>query len=266
MNLMILVDKDIKRLSKDLIVTGYKEENVNAVSYDLSIDQIVLEDGNKDCYCLDPNEVVFIKTNEEISMPRNLMGRIGEKNSRMRLGLFVSGPHYFPGHRTYMFLRVMNISSNQIEIKKGDKIAQIFFEELIQEPEADYSMQEGSSFNNESQYRGLGNYQSEYSKHITKIEKLNQDLDRKENSIYVNIMTFMGLFVSIFSLITLNFSNYKVDLSKESIIAMNLSLGLVICLFMGLILIFLNRAKSKKYLFTYVSLMIILILILLLIL
>lgn len=175
---MILVDKDIKRLSKDLIVTGYKEENVNAVSYDLSIDQIVLEDGNKDCYCLDPNEVVFIKTNEEISMPRNLMGRIGEKNSRMRLGLFVSGLHYFPGHRTYMFLRVMNISSNQIEIKKGDKIAQIFFEELIQEPEADYSMQEKSSFNNESQYRGLGNYQSEYSKHITKIEKLNQDLDR----------------------------------------------------------------------------------------
>lgn len=180
----------------------------------------------------------------------------------MRLGLFVSGPHYFPGHRTYMFLRVMNISSNKIEIKKGDKIAQIFFEELTQEPEQDYSMQTGASFNNENQYRGLGNYQSEYNKQIIKIEKLNQDLESKENSIYVNIMTFMGLFVSIFSLITLNFSNYTKDLSKESIISMNLSLGLVICLFMGLILIFLNRAKSKKYLIAYIALLFILILIL----
>lgn len=259
---MILVDKDIKKLAKDIIVSGYKEENVNAVSYDLSIRQIVLEQGNVDFYTLNPNEVVFIKTNEEVCIPKNLMGRIGEKNSRMRLGLFVSGPHYFPGHRTYMFLRVMNISSNKIEIKKGDKIAQIFFEELTQEPEQDYSMQTGASFNNENQYRGLGNYQSEYNKQIIKIEKLNQDLESKENSIYVNIMTFMGLFVSIFSLITLNFSNYTKDLSKESIISMNLSLGLVICLFMGLILIFLNRAKSKKYLIAYIALLFILILIL----
>ena len=167
---MILVDKEIKTLAKDIIVTGYKEENVNSVSYDLSINQIVLEDSNKDYYTLNPNEVVFIKTNEEISMPRNLMGRIGEKNSLMRLGLFVSGPHYFPGHRTFMFLRVMNISCHKIEIKKGDKIAQIFFEQLTQECECDYSMQEGASFNNENQYRGLGNYQNKYSKQIIKLK------------------------------------------------------------------------------------------------
>lgn len=76
---MILVDKDIKKLAKDIIVSGYKEENVNAVSYDLSIRQIVLEQGNVDFYTLNPNEVVFIKTNEEVCIPKNLMGRIGEK-------------------------------------------------------------------------------------------------------------------------------------------------------------------------------------------
>ena len=46
------------------------------------------------------------------------MGRIGEKNSRMRQGLWVSGPHYFPGHKTYIYLRVQNLTADTIKIKK----------------------------------------------------------------------------------------------------------------------------------------------------
>ena len=70
----------------------------------------------------------------------------------------------------------------------------------------------------------------------------------------------MGIFVSIFSLIMVNFSNItKGTLTKGFIVPMNLSLGVVITLFMGLILIFLNKAKSKGFLIAYIVILIILI-------
>ncbi len=74
----------------------------------------------------------------------------------------------------------------------------------------------------------------------------------------------MGIFVSIFSLIMVNFSNItKGTLTKGFIVPMNLSLGVVIALFMGLILIFLNKAKSKGFLIAYIVILIILIIMLL---
>ena len=110
---MILVDKDIKSRQSEIFCDGcYKESCVNAVSYDLHILGIVAQDELADSYVLHPNEVIFVKMEEKIHMPKDLMGRIGEKNSRIRQGLWVSGPHYFPGHETYIYLRVQNITSD----------------------------------------------------------------------------------------------------------------------------------------------------------
>lgn len=72
---MLLVDKQIKELSSSIIVSGYDEGNVTAVSYDLSIDSIILENGDKNAYSLLPNETVFVKTQEKIKMPHDLLGR-----------------------------------------------------------------------------------------------------------------------------------------------------------------------------------------------
>ena len=76
----------------------------------------------------------------------------------MRQGLKVDASHYQPGHVTYAFLRVQNISENIIELSWGMKIAQIMFEQLTQIPEKPYSKQENASFQDEVQYVGLGNY------------------------------------------------------------------------------------------------------------
>ena len=112
---MILVDKDIKQYvdSQQLIVSGFKEKNLNGISYDLTMDVMCDEEGKEHReYDLKPGETVFVKTQEKISIPENIVGRIAEKNSRMRQGLVVDGPHYQPGHVTYVFLRVTNISEN----------------------------------------------------------------------------------------------------------------------------------------------------------
>lgn len=253
---MILVDKDIRQRASEIFVEGYSETDVTSISYDLHIQGIIIDDSLSDSYILRPGEVVFVKTVEMIHMPEDLMGRIGEKNSRMRQGLVVSGPHYYPGHKTYIYLRVHNITSGTIKIKRGDKIAQIFFEQLSATPDITYAQQSGASFNDEEQYRGLAKYKDEYEERMHKMQDANRNLDEKINHLYANILTLMGVFVSVFSIIMVNFSNItSKNYSKDIIISMNLSLGIVIALFIGLLLVFINKANNKWFLLLYIIIM-----------
>ena len=47
---MILVDKEIKQMvsDKQLIISGYNEDNINGVSYDLTIDGIFTNSSKND--------------------------------------------------------------------------------------------------------------------------------------------------------------------------------------------------------------------------
>ena len=127
-------------------------------------------------------------------------------------------------------------------------------------PDKDYSQQVNASFNNEDAYRGLANYKDEYEDRLTQIKDADKKLDEKINNIYANILTIMGLFVSVFSIVMVNFTNISENnLTKEFIVPMNISLGIVITLFVGLLLIFINKAKSKWFLVAYIILMIIMI-------
>ena len=165
---MVLIDKQIKELVNEgkLIVTNYKSENLGGVSYDLTIDNIIAEDDISFEYVLKPKEFVIVKTNEELYIPDNMLGKVEEKNSLLRLGLFVSGPVYQPGHRTYGFLRVYNMSNSEIKLQKDFKIAQIFFEELSGVPYETYNKKKNASFNNEEKYKKYGLYDNEYKKII----------------------------------------------------------------------------------------------------
>ena len=76
---MILFDKNMRVLIDNimLIVTNYKPENLGCVSYDLTISDIIVNDEELKEYILKPQEFVMIKTNEEIKVPENLIGKIG---------------------------------------------------------------------------------------------------------------------------------------------------------------------------------------------
>lgn len=161
---MILVDKDIKKLGSTLIVDFYSEDNIGAVSYDLTAD-IYFKSSEKDSnkqYVLKPNEFIIVKTKEKLKMPNDLLGIIAEKNSLIRLGLMVSGPRYQPGHETYIYLRVLNISDKNIVLKENLNIAHIFFETLADIPNKTYNQQNRASFNDEVNYKGFGKYDKEY--------------------------------------------------------------------------------------------------------
>lgn len=260
---MILVDKDIReRVSnKQLIIFGFEESHLNGVSYDLTMDVACDDKGiEHPVFELHPGETVFVKTLEKLSIPLDILGRIAEKNSRMRQGLRVEGPHYQPGHTTYAFLRVQNISENIIELSRGMTIAQIMFEQLSQEPDMPYSKQSGASFQDEVQYVGLGNYKEEYENQTRKhVEQAKEDIESMSQKIYGNVLTIMGVLVAIFSLLTINyqaFTNAAVD--AKYIVAMNLTLALCIVVMMGIILLFVNKANSKKIQWIYIAVLVVL--------
>lgn len=169
---MFLNDKDIRTriFTEKLIENDYSEDQLNSVSYDLTIGKIISDTKAENSYILAPSEVIFIKTKEKLNMPYDLMGIVSEKNSRMRQGLRVDAPKYFPGHSTYMFLRIENLSNNSIQLKRGMKIAQIMFCTLSGQPETTYDNQPNASFNNEDVYKGLGKYQDEYRNQISSID------------------------------------------------------------------------------------------------
>ncbi|WP_238703778.1 hypothetical protein [Catenibacterium mitsuokai] len=162
-----------------------------------------------------------------------------QKNSLIRQGITIVSPVYNPGHRTPIYIRVENISPNIFKISKNLSIAQLVFEQLSSKPNHSYDQQVNASFNDEWKYRGLSNYKDYYEQRTSKANKAKKELEDKESSIYTNILTMMGIFVSIFSLITVNFNqlNSK-NLTGDFILKMNLSLGIIITLFIGLIMIF----------------------------
>lgn len=258
---MVLVDKDIKERinDKQLIIFGYNEDNVNGVSYDLTIECIYADgDDNVAEYDIAPGETVFVKSMEKLSIPNDILGRVGEKNSRMRQGLKVDAPHYQPGHVTYAYIRVQNISKNIITLKKGAKIAQIFFEKLTQVPDMPYSAQESASFQNETNFVGVGNYKELYEKETKKhVDEVKEDIENISHKIYANVLTIMGVLVAIFSLLSINYQAFaKAKVDFNYIIAMNLTLALSIVVMFGIILIFINKAKEKKFLIWYLVILI----------
>ena len=257
---MILVDKDIKQYvdSHQLIVSGFKEENLNGISYDLTMDVMCDEEGKEHReYDLKPGETVFVKTQEKISIPENIVGRIAEKNSRMRQGLVVDGPHYQPGHVTYVFLRVTNISENLLVLTHDMKIAQIMFEKLTQVPAMPYSAQVGASYQNEVSYKGLGNYKEEYEKQTKReIQHAKESIEDLSQKIYANVLTLMGVLVAIFAMISINYQAFtNAKISMAYVLVMNLSMTLCIVVMLGLILIFVNKAKNKKFLWLYICIL-----------
>ena len=76
----------------------------------------------------------------------------------------------------------------------------------------------------------------------------------------------MGIFVSIFSLIIVNFNqlNSK-NLTGDFILKMNLSLG-IITLFIGLIMIFLRKREDNKIMKYFIGLLVIMLIALLIVL
>lgn len=260
---MILTEREIAtRIENGELIDNnpgeYKPENLHCISYDIAIGGIVSDekDANgtyKDVksYYLQPGETIFVKSDIKLKLPMDCIGIVYERNSVMRQGLEVDGPVYQPGHETYAFLRVRNIFAREKKLSLGDPIAQIRFEKLESVPLKTYGQDE-DLYQYEDAFRGVqGEMKHSWESETIRYEKKIEELNEKEMRIYANVLTFMGIFVSIFSLLTFSFSSNMLDVNPKNIVLIDLSVGLILYLLMGVILILVNHIKRSRFLCLY---------------
>lgn len=215
---MFLADKQIKEIGPK-VITPFDESKVGAISYDLTAKSFYSDvDRGENEYTLEPFCSVFVESEEEITLPNNMLGMINLRNSRLRQGLSLESPVYQPGHKTPVFFRVTNTTASRITLKKGDGLASIMISVLSSDVEIPYS----GTFQNESQYKGMGDYHDVYSKSIKNFDKKFEDVKNVEKSIYSNVLAIMAIFVAAFSILNVNVTLCQSAIPIENLVIFNL--------------------------------------------
>ena len=226
---MIYYDKLMKEKREELI-QPFSDENVTAISYDLSTEAFALEPGKESRrFVLDPGDSVFVKSKETIELPANVIGKVILRNSRIRQGLDLTAPIYYTGHHTKVLFRVTNISKKRIELDTENGIASLMFEDIGGEVEKVYS----GAFQKEFDFNGMGSYSSEYQDEIFDIEKKVDDIRHIEKNIYGNVLAIMAVFVGVFSLVNINLQN--VSMGMLDLISLDLTMVGAVGFFIAII-------------------------------
>mgnify|MGYP005756319897 FL=1 len=199
---MYLVDRDLKKLAECGNIKNVSYDSIDSVSFDLHIDGIMCDDGKQSYKEIYPGESTIVSCLEEIEMPDDMIGIVIQKNSRLRTGITINSPVYRPGHKTKIFISVTNNSGKIIELSSGESIGAFMIERLENKPDTVYS----GGFQNEHEYKGLGNYKGIWDIKTKEIEKKYDSVKSLEKNIYGTVMTILTIFIGIFSLINFEVS------------------------------------------------------------
>lgn len=196
---MLLSDARIRKLIEDGVIEDARPDNVGPVSYDL-VTKGFYRDGTELTEVeLAPGESVFVGSREVVRLPGDIAARVLLKNSRIRQGLALDAPLYFPGHATRIYFRVTNVSASTISLDAGKGIAQVTFEGVdgVEHP---YS----GAFSDEFSFSGLGSYEDVYGDQIREVEEKRDELKGIEHRIYGTVLTLFGIFAAIFTFVNVN--------------------------------------------------------------
>lgn len=219
---MLLSHQSILACINDGVIKGGKSENAGPVSYDLTTQNFFADKTSYNqklvSYALNPGDSVFVASVEVVNLPSDLACGVRIKNSRLRLGLHLDAPLYFPGHETRVYFRVTNVSGDVILLDTKKGIAQLVFERLDRPTDAPYE----GAFSDEDAFRGLGDYESRYEHDLKKVEKKAAEVEGVEKRIYGNVMTLMAIFAAVFTLVNVNMSCQQAP-DVKLVIAINLA-------------------------------------------
>lgn len=216
---MILIDKQMLE-KRDTLITPFSEDHVSNICYDLTTKTFCNAPGKESSdVTLAPGDTVFVKSQEEIHLPKDICAKVLLRNSRIRQGLDLTAPVYQPGHCTNVFYRITNISKSTIKLNASDSdgIASIMFLQLKEEVAKPYE----GAFQSEFDFRGMGQYTSSLSKEMTDIEEKVDNIKSIEKDMYGNVLALMAIFVGIFSLINVNITLAAEKVNMLSIITLN---------------------------------------------
>jgi dCTP deaminase len=104
-----------------LILEPYGTECQQPASYDLRADSD---------YTLDCGVLSLIASLEWIELPSDLAATLRCRSSFARRGVQISGGFVDPGFRGHLTLCLLNLGTDTIHLKKGDRIIQIILHEI----------------------------------------------------------------------------------------------------------------------------------------
>lgn len=197
---MPLGDTKIRELFNSGVIEGGDAGNIGPVSYDLTTEAFHKVDGKSKRVELAPGDSVFVSTVETINLPDDITADVRLRNSRIRLGLSLDAPLYFPGHHTRVFYRVTNVSANAITLDTSKGIAQLVFERVDGGVSSPYH----GAFADEFDYAGLGRYESAYADDYRKVSDKLDEVKGIERRMYGNVLAIMAIIAAVFTLVNVN--------------------------------------------------------------
>ncbi len=248
---MVLSDIQIRRLlsAETPLLQDYAPENIGSISYDLRTKCYYDKNQAMQSCQLLPGASVYVESREIINLPDNLLARVTLRNSRIRQGLSIQAPVYQPGHKTRIHFRLTNQSNSTISIHASDSFAALIFETLETAPSQTYS----GTFQEEFEFRGLGDYEPQLKGQMTELDKKVEDIRHIEKGLYANVINLMIIFIGIFSLININVNLAVSDSSDLSrLLIFNLSTVGSIA-FMTCVLHTIMGSRNKKLLPVWIA-------------
>lgn len=141
-----LSDSEIQKLaaSGELISENFFEGSVTPNGYDLRIDAIRLDGKEIGEAAVTPGSHFLVSTLEYLKMPDDVLGQIWIRSSFARKGIIGSFGAVDSGFNGNLTLSFFNSGAEKLELKHGDRVAQIVFHRLESRPERSYSERSGN--------------------------------------------------------------------------------------------------------------------------
>lgn len=195
----MLVDRQIFELqNKTSFIHPFSKEQLTNIGYDLRTGKIYGSSGHSQSSAtLQPGESVFIEADCTVEFPNDFCGIVVLKNSRIRQGYTMDSPIYQPGHKTKIYFRITNISSDILTVETGEEYAYLVFNKLSEVPDHPYQ----GAYQNEMDWRGLENDQNPYEEQMQSLDQKRDEIKNLERNIYTNVLVILTVFIALFSFI-----------------------------------------------------------------
>jgi dCTP deaminase len=129
---MILSAQSIRKRCHSGLIKPFHERTVfNGMTFGLSIAGYDIRIAEN--VTVPDNKFILASSIERFEMPLDLLGKVCDKSSWARKGLFVQTTIIEPGWCGHLTLEITNQGFHWIQLKSGTPIAQIIFE-LLDEP------------------------------------------------------------------------------------------------------------------------------------
>ncbi len=141
-----LSDREILSLTikGELISENFHEASLTPNGYDLRVQDIRMDGKDSDNASIGPGSHFLASTLEFMALPSDVIGQIWIRSSFARKGIIGSFGAVDAGYHGTLTLSFLNAGETTLDLKTGDRIAQIVFHRLESVPQMIYEERSGN--------------------------------------------------------------------------------------------------------------------------